>query len=147
LNSGTRFSPNVHRPALDGFPYAAQAAVIVRTTHHLKSLRVSEEIEIVLSSRPADKMNAAQLQALRRGHWAIEAVHYVRDVTFGEDLSPARTRHNPRNLGALRNLIIGLCGLSAARAHHACSFVPAFRRDAQLHPGTALGLVTRPLLS
>ena len=92
-------------------------------------------------------MDAAQLQALRRGHWAVEAVHYVRDVTFGEDLSTARTGHSPRNLAALRNLVIGLCGLSAARDHQTCSFLPAFRREAQLHRNTALALVTRPLLS
>ena len=39
-------------PEQAGFPYAAQAALILRTTHHLKSRRVTEELEIVLSSRP-----------------------------------------------------------------------------------------------
>src|SRR5512146_781599 len=35
-------------PENSGFPYAAQAAVLCRTTHHLKSLRVTEEMEILL---------------------------------------------------------------------------------------------------
>jgi hypothetical protein len=33
---------------------------------------VTEETEIVLTSRPAAQMNAAQMQAFRRGHWTIE---------------------------------------------------------------------------
>ena len=146
-HEGREVYPFAVTPQQTGFPYAAQAAVIVRTTHHLKARRVSQETEIVISSRPADKMDAAQRQALRRGHWAIEAIHYVRDVTFGEDLSTARTGYSPPNLAAVRHLVIGLCGLSAARAHKTCSFLPAFRREAQLHRDTALALVTRPLLS
>ena len=43
-------------------------------------------------------MNAEQLQSLRRGHWGIEAVHYVRDVIFGEDASTVRSGHAPQNL-------------------------------------------------
>src|SRR5579864_7609346 len=75
-------------PQNSGFPYAAQAAVVIRTTHYLKSLRVTEETEILLTNRPAAAMSAAQIQAFRRGHWMIEnPIHYVRDVTFGEDRS------------------------------------------------------------
>ena len=91
-------------PEQCGFPHAVQAALVVRTTHYLKSLRVTEEAELVLSSRPHAQMDAAQLQASRRGHWGIESVHYVRDVTFGEDACTVRTGHAPQNLGALRNL-------------------------------------------
>ena len=96
-------------PQTTGFPHAAQAAVVIRTTHHLKSLRVTEETELLLTSRPAAQLNAAQIQVSRRGHWTIEnPIHYVRDVTFGEDRSTIRTGHAPRNLGTLRNLVIGL---------------------------------------
>ena len=92
--------------------------MVIRTTHHLKSLRVTEENEILLTSRSAAAMSAAQIQAFRRGHWTIEnPIHYVRDVTFGEDRSTARTQHAPENLATLRNLVIGLCGLDAARKH------------------------------
>jgi hypothetical protein len=120
--------------------------VIHRLTHHLKSVRVTEDIEIVISSRPAAKMNAAQLQAARRGHWTIEKLHYVRDVTFGEDLSTARTKHAPQNLATLRNLVIGLCAIDAARKGKKASYLPRFRASAKNDHQIAVDLVTRPLL-
>lgn len=44
-----------------------------------------------------------------RGHWAIEnSLHWVLDVTFGEDQSRARNRNLADNLAALRRLAIGL---------------------------------------
>ncbi len=122
--------------------------MIIRTTHHLKSLRVTEEIEIVLSSRPADQMSAAQIQASRRGHWTIEnPIHYVRDVTFGEDRSTARTQHSPQNLATLRNLVIGLCGLDAARKHKRTSYLPRFRTAAANDHQVAIDLLSRPLIN
>jgi len=134
-------------PEQAGFPYAVQGALIVRTTHHLKSVAVTEELEIVLSSRPHDRMNAAQLQAFRRGHWRIEGVHYVRDVTLGEDASTVRIGNTPQNLATLRNLVIGLCGLDAARQHQPTSYLPRFRSAAKNDRQRAIDLLTRPLLN
>lgn len=91
-------------------------------------------------------MDAAAIQTFRRGHWGIESQHYVRDVTFGEDLSTARTEHAPRNLAALRNLVIGLCALDGARQQKHSSSLPDFRRDAQNDREIAIDFVTRPLL-
>jgi hypothetical protein len=122
--------------------------VVIRTTHHLKSLRITEETEIVLSSRPAAEMNASQIQAFRRGHWTIEnPIHYVRDVTFGEDRSTACTGHTPQNLATLRNLVIGLCGLDAARKGKTASYLPRFRSAAKNDRQIAIDLLTRPLLN
>jgi hypothetical protein len=88
-----------------------------------------------------------KLQTARRGHWAIETrLHYVRDVTFGEDLSTARTGHSPRNLATLRNPVIGLCALDGARHGKTASCLPSFRRRAQNDRSLALALVTEPLL-
>jgi len=135
-------------PQNSGFPYAAQAAVICRTIHHLKSVRVTDETEIVLTSRPSAQMNAAQIQAFRRGHWAIEnPIHYVRDVTFGEDRSMARTKHAPENLASLRNLVIALCGLDAARKQKGASYLPRFRAAAANDHQIAVDLLARPLLN
>ena len=133
-------------PEQTGFPYAAQAALILRTTHHLKSCTVSEDLEIVLSSRPNSRLDAAQLQSARRGHWGIESVHYVRDVSFSEDASTVRTGHGPRNLACLRNLIVGLCALDGARQGKRSSFMPSFRRHAQNHRDSAVALIARPLI-
>jgi hypothetical protein len=42
-------------------------------------------------------------------HWGIEKrLHYVRDVTFGEDACQVRTGAAPQVLAALRNAVIGL---------------------------------------
>ncbi len=66
------------------------------------------------------QVTPAQLGDLVRGHWAIEnRVHYVRDVTFGEDASQVRTGNAPRVMATLRNIAIGLtrrAGLSNTAA-------------------------------
>lgn len=67
----------------------------------------------------------ATLAAWVRGHWAVEALRHVRDVTFAEDASQIRTGHAPHVMAALRNTVIGILRLSgwtniaAALRHHA----------------------------
>lgn len=41
-----------------------------------------------------------------RGHWAIEALHWIRDVSFDEDRSQVRSSHGPQIMAALRNLVV-----------------------------------------
>ncbi|WP_238437268.1 MULTISPECIES: hypothetical protein [unclassified Frankia] len=51
--------------------------------------------------------------------------HWVRDVTFGEDLSQIRTGHAPRVMASLRNLAItilrltGVTTIAQGIRHHA----------------------------
>jgi hypothetical protein len=52
--------------------------------------------------------NPARLADLLRGHWAIEAVHHLRDTTFAEDGSQVRTGAGPHVMATLRNLVIGM---------------------------------------
>jgi len=55
------------------------------------------------------EVGASRLLRLIRGHWAIEnRLHWVRDVTFGEDASQVRTGAAPEVMAALRNLVIRL---------------------------------------
>lgn len=52
------------------------------------------------------------MAGLIRGHWGIESrAHWRRDVVYGEDRCRARTRHQPINLAALRNLVIATIAL------------------------------------
>jgi predicted transposase YbfD/YdcC len=52
---------------------------------------------------------AATLLPLVREHWHIEnRLHYVRDVTLGEDASQVRSGSAPQVFAALRNAILGL---------------------------------------
>jgi hypothetical protein len=44
---------------------------------------------------------------MARSHWHIEVkVHYVRDVSFGEDASTTRTGNAPTNLATIRSAVI-----------------------------------------
>ena len=44
-----------------------------------------------------------------RGHWKIEnRLHYVRDVTLGEDGSQVRKGSGPEVMAVLRNIVLGL---------------------------------------
>jgi predicted transposase YbfD/YdcC len=61
-----------------------------------------------------------------RGHWAIEALHHIRDVTFAEDASHVRTGNTPRAMASLRNLAIGIL---RARGHR--NIAAALRRNAR----------------
>ncbi len=70
--------------------------------------------------------SAARLLRLVRGHWRIEnRLHYVRDVTMGEDASRVRTGAAPQVLAALRNAVLGLLrqhgwdNIAAALRHYA----------------------------
>jgi hypothetical protein len=83
--------------------------------------------------------------ASRRGHWGLEAVHCVREVTFGEDASTIRTGHAPQNLAALRQAVIGRCALEAARQNKRASYLPRFRSDAKNDPQRAVDFLCRPL--
>jgi predicted transposase YbfD/YdcC len=72
------------------------------------------------------EVGAAALLSYVRGHWAIEnRLHWVRDVTFGEDACRVRSGSAPQVLAALRNAIIALLrgagwtNLAAAVRHHA----------------------------
>ena len=49
----------------------------------------------------------ACLADLLRGHWAIEALHHVRDTTFAEDGSQVRTGATPNVMATLRNQVLG----------------------------------------
>lgn len=77
---------------------------IIRTTGEIQ-----EEVTYGVTSLPPDAATPAQLEALWRGHWTIEnRVHYVRDVTFGEDACQIRVGNAPQALAALRNGLLTL---------------------------------------
>jgi hypothetical protein len=57
-----------------------------------------------ITSLPFELASPARLADLLRGHWAIEAVHHIRDTTFAEDGSQVRTGAGPHVMATLRNL-------------------------------------------
>lgn len=68
---------------------------------------VSVEVQYLITSVPRERADAATLLRWARGHWGIEnRLHYVRDVTMGEDASRTRVGSGPQVLAALRNAAI-----------------------------------------
>ena len=70
-----------------------------------------------------------RLLALARGHWAIEnRLHYVRDVTCGEDASTIRSGSAPEVMAALRSTHLALLRLAGwrniAEAHRHYAWSP-----------------------
>jgi predicted transposase YbfD/YdcC len=62
-----------------------------------------------ITSLTETKANAARLLEFARNHWQIEnGLHYVRDVTLGEDACRVRSGSAPQVLAALRNAVIHL---------------------------------------
>ena len=43
-----------------------------------------------------------------RNHWSVESMHYVKDVTFGEDSSLIRTGNAPTNFSIIRNITMNV---------------------------------------
>jgi predicted transposase YbfD/YdcC len=95
------------------FPHAEQAIQIIRKTRRLAGGRWRTETAYAVTSLPARHAQPAQLADWIRGHQKIEnQLHWVRDVTFGEDLSQARTGTGPHVMASLRNLAISILRLA-----------------------------------
>jgi predicted transposase YbfD/YdcC len=76
----------------------------------LKSGKRSTEVTYGLVSMTPHQAGAVAIERLWRGHWTIEnRVHYVRDVTFGEDAGHAGQGNTAQVLAAVRNGLLMLC--------------------------------------
>src|SRR4029453_11166068 len=95
-----------------GFPHAAQVIQVTRKTRDLRAAATSRRWRTVtvyaVTSLTHAQASPARLADLIRGHWAIEALHHLRDVTFAEDGSQVRTGAGPSAMVCLRNLAIGV---------------------------------------
>jgi predicted transposase YbfD/YdcC len=90
------------------FPHAVQAMEIKRRRTSRKTGKVETKTVYTVTSLPPEQASPTQLAELVQNHWSVEALHHVRDVTFGEDASRVRTGTAPRAMATLRNLAIGL---------------------------------------
>lgn len=62
-----------------------------------------------VTSLPPEVADAERLLALKRGHWAIETgLHYVKDVTLGEDRSLIHVGQGPVVMAMLRDTVVSL---------------------------------------
>jgi predicted transposase YbfD/YdcC len=122
-----------------GFPHAAQVLQVTRKTRDLHDhpQRSTTVTVYAITSLTHAQAGPARLADLIRGHWAIEALHHIRDTTFAEDGSQVRTGAAPSVMAALRNLVIGV--LSRAGPVNVAA---ALRRHARnpRRPLTTLGI-------
>ena len=97
--------------ALTGYLAWPDAQQVLRRTCRrviLATGEIQEEVTYGVTSLPP-AATPSQIEALWRGHWTIEnRVHYVRDVTFGEDACQVRVGNAPQALAALRNGLLRL---------------------------------------
>jgi predicted transposase YbfD/YdcC len=111
------------------FPHAAQVFRLRRDRGGLDGVRTSKEIVYGITSLVPNRSGPAQIATHTRLHWTIEnGLHYVRDVTWGEDASQVRTGNAPRVMAALRNLAIstlrqaGTTNIAKALRHNARNY-------------------------
>ena len=91
------------------FPHAAQAFLVERHVTDLRGKPESDIAALGITSMSPQRGTPEAIALHVRGHWGIEnKLHYVRDVSYGEDASRIRTRNAPRNIAAMRNLSIAV---------------------------------------
>jgi len=128
-------------PAGLGFAGAERAALVERYVTVKKNGRwVMRNCEAVLyiTSLTGAGASAEDLLAHVRGHWAVEHLHWLRDVIWKEDKSLIRTGNRPQVMSAIINLVITLFRLQGVTR-----YAEETRRNAQ-NPRRALQLLQLP---
>ena len=99
-----------------------------------------EALRYGVTSLPATICIPERLLQLKRGHWTIEnALHYVKDVTMGEDKSTVHRDNGPKIMAALRNTVVSLL------RHAGFSTIAARLRYNSTHPEAALKVLSLSL--
>jgi len=119
------------------FPHAAQAIRIIRRVRNQKTKKWRTVTVYAITSLTAVQATPCELADYIRGHWAIEALHHIRDVTYTEDASRIRTANGPHVMASIRNLAIGIL-----RTAGHTNIAKAIRRNARdpLRPLNLLGI-------
>jgi predicted transposase YbfD/YdcC len=109
-------------PAPDGlFPHAAQAFLIERHVREPGTGELRSAVAALgITSRTPGRGGTPEALALAaRGHWEIEALHHIRDVTMNEDAQRLRAGASAQVTASLRNTAIAalrLAGFTSAAA-------------------------------
>ena len=124
------------------WPGVAQALRLQRvvqwTDRATAQPRTRTEVQYAITSLPPERASAAALLVRWRAHWHIEnRLHWVRDVTLGEDASAIHLGQAPLVVALLRTAVLALL-------HHAnAPSLAAAQRDLALHPAGVLHLFQR----
>ena len=130
-------------PAWISFPGAAQVVQVQRTRQIRgpdgTTTRNTETVYL-LCSLTAEQAQPSQIAAWLQGHWRIEVVHWIRDVTYDEDRHQLRTGNAPQAMACLRNLAISLI----RHTHGPDTPIATHLRHHTRHPDQATKLLTNP---
>jgi hypothetical protein len=119
------------------FPHAQLAVQIVRRRRPATSRRWHSETVYAVTDLSWQQIRADQLAEAIREHWHVEnRLHWIRDVTFAEDLSQIRSGHGPANMATLRNLALSRHRIAGA------TNIAAASRHVGRHPNRVLPLLT-----
>jgi predicted transposase YbfD/YdcC len=119
------------------FPHAQLAVQIVRRRRPAISRRWHSETVYAVTDLSWQQIRADQLAEAIREHWHVEnRLHWIRDVTFAEDLSQIRSGHGPANMATLRNLALSRHRIAGA------TNIAAASRHVGRHPNRVLPLLT-----
>jgi predicted transposase YbfD/YdcC len=128
LETRTLISGSAHIEDMD-WPGVAQVMRRECERIELKTGKVTREVSFGVTSLVPERADAASLEALWRGHWTIEnRLHYVRDVSFGEDGGHAAAGNTAHAMASVRNALLALFRRAGWR------FVP----DALAHYGASV---------
>jgi predicted transposase YbfD/YdcC len=125
-------------PAPEGcFPCAAQAILVERYVRDPRDGTLRSAVAALgITSRPPERGGTPEKLALAvRGHWDIEALHHVRDVTMKEDASRLRSGTSPQVAAAIRNTVIAALRLAGFTS------TAAGRRWAARNPARPLAIL------
>jgi predicted transposase YbfD/YdcC len=117
------------------FPGARQVFLIERYRHFPEGTITAAAILGITSLTP-EQASPTDLAEVIRGHWHIEVLHHIRDVTFKEDASRIRAGAAARVMAVIRNLVISL--LKRAGYHN---IAEGRRAAAWNHNGLALNIL------
>jgi predicted transposase YbfD/YdcC len=99
-----------------------------------------EAVRYGVTSLPALNAIPERVLKLKRGHWTIEnGLHYVKDVTLGEDKSTVHADNGPKIMAALRNTVVSLLRRAGF------STIAARMRYNSTHPQAALEVLSLSL--
>lgn len=102
---------------LSDWPGLEQVIQIRRTVTKMSTGETRTEKVYAITSLPPERGSPRVLLEASRGHWTIEnCVHWVRDVTLGEDACAVHKERASQTLAALRNAVLALVRLSGSKS-------------------------------
>lgn len=94
------------------FPHIAQVACVCREVRSITGEKLTKDVAVLVTSRNAERMSAAELNKHARRHWGIEnKKHYIRDTVYREDCNQSWKGDGPQALASFRNLSTSLLAM------------------------------------